>query len=264
MTILCVEDALPILEDTEAMCQRLSPVPSVQGFTRPREALAWLEKNPADVALLDIDLPEMSGLMLAEKIKRLRPEIAIIFLTAFPQYAVQAFKLRASGYLLKPVSMEDLRQEVAYALSRRPERPEGHIAVQTFGDFEIFVDGETLAFERAKSKELLAYLVDRGGQGVTRADIFAALFEDELYDRSHQKYLDVIMRSLRKTLRQAGIEEILEVKSGFVRIRPEMLNCDLYRFLKKDPVAVNAYRGEYMRSYEWAMFDPAVPPAIKP
>lgn len=70
----------------------------------------------------------------------------------------------------------------------------------------------------------MAYLIDRNGKGVTRPDIFAALWEDAPYDRSMQKYLDVVIRSLRDTLRDAGIEAILEVKSGYLRIRPEQLD----------------------------------------
>lgn len=254
MRVLCVDDVLPIMEDTAAMCRKLPQITSVTGFTRPREALEWLENHPVDLALLDVDMPEINGLMLAKKLKQKYPDASIIFLTAFPQYAVQAVKLRATGYLLKPFSPEELREEVEYACSRQPERPSGHIVVQTFGNFEIYVDGETLTFHRAKSKELLAYLIDRGGKGVTRPAIFAALWEEGLYDHSRQKYLDVIIRSLRETLREAGIEEILEMKSGFLRVRTELLDCDLYRFLKNDPAAVNAYRGEYMEEYSWSVF----------
>ena len=224
MRVLCVDDALPIMEDIAEMCRRLPRVEEVTGFTRPREALEWLRTHPVDLALLDIDMPEINGLMLAEQLKRRHPDAVIIFLTAFPQYAVQAIKLRATGYLLKPVNPKELAEELAYARTFRPKRRSGHIVVQTFGNFEIFVDGETLAFHRAKSKELLAYLVDRNGSGVTRPDIFAALWEDSPYDRSMQKYLDVVIRSLRETLRNAGIEEILEVKSGFLRIRPELMD----------------------------------------
>ncbi len=238
-----------------AMCKKLPEISSVTGFTRPREAMEWLEDHPVDLALLDIDMPEISRLMLAEHLKRKYPDAAVIFLTAFPEYAVQAIKLRTSGYLLKPVSLEDLREEVAYAHSRKPLRSDEHIVVQTFGNFEIFVDGETLVFHRQKSKELLAYLIDRGGRGVNRPGIFAALWEEGQYDYSRQKYLDVIIRSLRETLKEAGIEEILEMKSGFLRIRPELVNCDLYRFLKNDPEAVNAYRGEYLEEYPWAVFN---------
>ena len=187
MRVLCVDDALPIMEDIVATCRQLPQAQEVTGFTRPREALEWLKTHPVDLALLDIDMPEINGLMLAEQLKRRHPDAAIIFLTAFPQYAVQAFKLRATGYLLKPVSLEDLKEEVEYVNSRRPERPSGRIAAQTFGNFEIYVDGETLAFHRAKSKELLAYLIDRHGRGVTRSVIFSALWEDAPYDRSMQK-----------------------------------------------------------------------------
>ena len=257
MRVLCVDDALPIMEDTVAMCRQLAEAQEVTGFTRPREALEWLKDHPIDLALLDIDMPEINGLMLAEQLKRRYPDAAIIFLTAFPQYAVQAFKLRATGYLLKPVSLDDLKEEVDYALSRGLIHLSGHIVVQTFGNFEILVDGETLVFHRSKAKELLAYLIDRNGRGVNRPGIYAALWEEGLYDYSKQKYLDVIIRSLRETLREAGIEEILEIKGGFLRVRTELLNCDLYRFLKNDPEAVNAYRGEYMEEYPWAIFNSA-------
>ncbi len=80
------------------------------------------------------------------------------------------------------------------------------------------------------------------------------MWEEGLYDYSKQKYLDVIIRSLRETLKEAGIEEILEIKNGFLRLRTELLDCDLYRFLKNDPEAVNAYRGEYLEEYPWAVF----------
>jgi len=257
MRAICVDDALPIMEDMVAMCRKLPQITSVTGFTRSREAIEWLEEHPVDLALLDIDMPDFNGLQLAENLKRKYPDAAVIFLTAYEQYAIQAIRLRTSGYLLKPVSMEDLQEEVAYAFSNRRKRPSGHIVVQTFGNFEIFVDGETIAFKRTKSKELLAYLINQNGAGVTRADIFAALWEVGIYDRSRQKYLDVIIRSLRETLKNNGIEEILEMKGGMIRIRPELLDCDLYRFLENDPDAVRAYRGEYMRSYEWAALDAA-------
>jgi len=257
MRVLCVDDALPIMEDTVAMCKKLPQVTEVTGFFRPREAAQWLENHPVDLALLDIDMPEISGLMLAEQVKRKYPDAAVVFQTAFPQYAVQAFKLRATGYLLKPVCLEELENEVAYALSRKPEHHPGRIVVQTFGNFEIFVNGETLVFHRQKAKELLAYLIDRNGKGVNRPGIFAALWEDGLYDYSKQKYLDVIIRSLRETLKGAGIEDLLEIKSGYLRVRTELVDCDLYRFLKNDPEAVNAYRGEYMEEYPWAIFNAA-------
>ncbi len=131
------------------------------------------------------------------------------------------------------------------------------IRIKTFGNFEIFVDGETINFHRQRSKEVLAYLVDRQGSGVSRADIFAALYEDEDYDRSYQKQLDVIIRSLKDTLYEYGISRFLEIKGGLLRIVPELAECDLYRFFQGDDKARKEYRGEYMSSYSWAMMTEA-------
>jgi len=254
MRVLCVDDVLPVLEDTMNLCRKLRMITEVTGFTRPEEAARWLETHPVELALLDIDMPNLNGIQFAGIIKKRYPKAAIIFLTAFPQYAVDAFKLHASGYLLKPVILEELEEAVEYAEKIRAIQPSGHIVVKTFGRFEIYVNGETMAFPRSKSKELLAYLIDQHGKGVTRPVIFAALWEEGLYDHSRQKYLDVIIRSLRDTLRKYGIDEILEIKSGFIRIRPELLDCDLYRYLNNDPVAVKSYRGDYMSGYDWAFF----------
>ncbi len=131
------------------------------------------------------------------------------------------------------------------------------IRVKTFGNFEIFVDGDTISFHRQRAKEVLAYLFDRQGSGVSRADIFAALYGDVEYDRSYQKQLDVIIRSLKDTLKENGISRLLDTKGGLLRIVPEMVDCDLYRFFSGDEEAKKEYRGEYMSSYSWAMMTEA-------
>ena len=78
------------------------------------------------------------------------------------------------------------------------------------------------------------------------------IWEDGEYDYSMQKQLDVIIRSLRSTLKNYGISEIFELKKSTLRIIPELIDCDLYRFLKGDTDAVSTYRGEYMNQYSWA------------
>ncbi len=255
MRIICVDDTVAVLEETVRLCRSLPQAREVHGFSRSAEALDWIRTHAVDLAILDIHMPEINGLKLAEELKCLQPDASVIFLTAFPHYAVQAFKVRATGYLLKPVDRDSLAEEIAYAFSRMPCRAKKRVVVKTFGSFEIFVDGKTLPFHRSKSKELLAYLIDSQGKGVNRPTISAALFENKLYNHSQQKYLDVIIRSLRDTLREAGAEDILELRSGFLRIVPEKVDCDLYRFLENDPEAVGSYRGEYMRDYEWALLN---------
>ena len=262
LRIGCVDDESLVLDFTMSLCRELEHEPEVVGFESAKEALAYIKKNECDIAILDINMPDMDGIMLAAKIKRARPETAIIFLTGYSEYAIDAYKLHAAGYLLKPVNKARLAEEVEYALSTRyrlisafdADRQKSdipHIRVHTFGEFDVFVDGKPISFSRAKSKELLAYLVDRQG-GVSRAEIFAALWEDGLYDRSAQKQLDVIIRSLKDTLSEYGISEIMEVERGVLRVVPELFDCDLYRFMDGDIDVINAYRGEYLSEYSWA------------
>lgn len=252
MRAICVDDEPMTLEYTVEQCQGLEGIDEARGFTRARDALAWSQAHPVDIALLDIDMPDMDGITLAVKLKQLRPDTAILFLTAYKQFAYDSFAAHPSGYLLKPVLREELEREVAHALSGHVEKTQARILVRTFGAFELLVEGEPVAFARSKSKELLAYLIDRRGEGVSRSDAFAALWGDRQYDYSMQKQLDVYIRSLRDTLRKHGIEEIFELKRGAMRVFPEKFECDMYRLLAGDARTINDYHGEYMRSYGWA------------
>ncbi|MBQ9661628.1 MAG: response regulator [Oscillospiraceae bacterium] len=256
MTIICVDDEPLVLDSTVRLCRGLPQKPEVTGFEDAEAALAWLKTNTADIALLDICLRGMDGIMLAARIKELHPDLSVIFLPGYSQYAVDAFAVRASGYLLKPVSAERLAEEIDYVADIRDrmglKKAGPHILVRTFGEFDLYVDGQLVFFSRSKAKELLAFLVDRQGCSVSRSTVFSALWEDAQYDRAKQKQLDTVIRSLRDTLQEYGAAEIFELKKGILRVIPERFDCDMYRFFEGDPEAVNAYRGEYMSSYSWA------------
>ena len=252
MKVICVDDERLLAEHVAKLCRELPGVEEAQAFSHPTRALEWLESHSADLALLDIDMPGMNGMELAAHIKARYPKTAIIFLTGYSRYAVDAFRLRVSGYLLKPVDPGQLAEEVEYAFAGRQNTQRAHIEARTFGNFDLLVDGKPVPFKQAKCKELLAYLIDRRGSGVSRAEAFAILWEDRPYDRPMQKQFDVIIRSLRVSLREAGAEYIFEMKSGMLRIVPEKISCDLFRFCSGDVSAFNAYAGEYMNGYAWA------------
>ena len=254
MRAICIDDEELILNMTVSMCEKLPQLDEVHGFSDAMEALKWLDKNSLDIALLDIDMPEINGIQMAMEIKNRYPNASIIFITGYSEYALEAFRLHASGYLLKPISKEKLEKEIEYALFRKNTRQHSsaHIAVRTFGEFDVFVDGKIVNFSRAKAKELLAYLVEKQGEYIKKEDAFQVMWEDGSYDRAKQKQMDVIARSLYATLEEYGISDILEKKRGMLRLNTEKIDCDLYRFLAGDAEMVNRYRGEYMNSYSWA------------
>ena len=252
MKAICVDDEVQVLRHIVSSCQKIRLLDDVRGFSKPKEAPEWAAENQVDLALLDIEMPDMTGLELADRLRRLKPRLSIIFLTAFSQYALDSFLVHPTGYLLKPFDQARLIQEVEYALDVRSERKFPHIVVRTFGYFEVLVDGNIMSFRRSKSKELLAYLVDRMGSSVTRKDAFSVLWEDREYNVSMQKQMDVVIRSLRDTLQLHGVGDLFELKNRTLRIRPELVDCDLYRYLNNDEDAINAYFGEYMSQYTWA------------
>ncbi|WP_408071056.1 response regulator [Butyrivibrio sp. JL13D10] len=251
MKAICVDDETLILDLTVALLEDFGFFEEVQGFTSGIDALNYMNENTIDLALLDVDMPEMDGMTLAKTIKEKSPQTSIIFLTGYSEYAVDAFSIHAEGYLLKPIARDKLLQEVQYVIDNRDDSEYLCKAV-TFGNFDLFVKGETVVFKRSKSKELLAFLIDNKGGTVTRAEAFAALWEDGMYDRAMQKQMDVVIRSLKDTLKNYEISDILEIKSGAMRICPELIDCDMYKFLDGDEDAVKSFRGVYMNSYYWA------------
>jgi len=258
MRMICVDDEPLAVEYTLSQCTLLPEIDDVKGFTEAQSALDWLRTHPTDLALLDINMPEIDGITLAARIKEMYPKIAIVFLTAYKEYAFDAYSVHPSGYLLKPVSQEKLAEEVRLACGEKCRSFQEHIWIKTFGTFDVFVDNRPVSFKLAKSKEILAYLVDKQGSGVTRSEICAAIWEDSLYDRRMQKQLDVYIRSLRETLQEYGISEIMEMEKGVLRTKPETFVCDAYLFYSGDSDAINAYRGEYMSSYSWASMTEAI------
>ena len=252
MRIICVDDEALVLKLVVRLCEQLPQTSEVKGFSSSLEALDYLKNNEPDIALLDIEMPKMNGIRLAVKMKELHPDLSIIFLTGYSHYALEAFKVRANGYLLKPIEKERLEAEINYVLSTKKTVKYPHIFAKTFGVFDFFIDGHPVRFTRSKAKELLAFLIDKQGAGVKRAAAFAALYEDKQYDRKMQKQFNVIVHNLKTTLDENAAGDVFEMKAGELRVNPDLLDCDFYRLMAGNAEAVNAYRGEYMSNYSWA------------
>lgn len=248
MRFLAVDDEKIMLAQLEDMLCRIRPEAEVLPFVWPDDALEAAGKERIDVAFLDIEIGGMTGLELAARLKKVQPDIHIVFVTGYQEYALDAFALHATGYLLKPVSEEALERELDF-ICRKAEGC-SHIRVQTFGGFEIYVDGQPVKFGRTKAKELFAYLIDRRGASVTTREACAALFEDDSGTR--MGYFRNILRELKNALQNAGVPEILERGFNSLAVAAEKIDCDYYRFLEGDPAAVNEYQNDYMPSYSWA------------
>ncbi len=251
MRILAVDDeqdALEVLTSAIGACQ---PDAEIKGFNSPTEALEYAEQNQMDIAFLDVRMPGMTGLEVAKRLKKINPKINIIFSTGFSEFASDAFSLHASGYLMKPISTRDVKKELDN-LRNPVEQPKKRVYIRTFGNFELFVDGETIHFSRKPAKELLAYLVDRKGSAVTRRELCDVLLQDAAFTRKSQDYLTKIVKELQKALEEVKAADIVNLDRSEYSVIPDNFDCDAYDYLKGMPDAFNNFYGEYMSQYPWA------------
>ena len=107
---------------------------------------------------------------------------------------------------------------------------------------------------REKAKEVFAYLIDRHGSTVTTKEIAMILYEDSDYDQKTKNIVTKIVSSLRGTFKNAGIEDVLIKTWNHIAVDITKVKCDAYDFEAGDVVAVNSFRGEYMKDYSWAEF----------
>ena len=247
MIAIAVDDEALMLGALAAAVEASEDIASVAKFSDCEEALEYAKGNPVDIAFLDINMRGMGGLALAEKILAARPNCKIVFCTGYEEYALPAFKLHASGYLMKPISAEDVQREVDNIKGvRRKEKP---LTVKCFGNFEVYAKDEKVMFKRLKSKELFAFLVDRNGAGMTAKQICAALFPEDTDDGKNSAYLRQLVMDLKNTLKAVGAENVLCHETPCYRVDTSLLKCDYISYLESGKPE---FHGEYMTQYSWA------------
>lgn len=251
MKTILVDDELWAMKRFERECEDDPRFDIVGTFDQPADALAYAREHRVDFALLDIRMQEIDGLTLGKRLRELYPEIIIIYVTAYSQYSVEAMKMKADYFVLKPYNLEDVEDALrrAQLLSARQDKP---VVIKTFGYFEVLVQGKPLYFSSAKAKELLAVLVDRQGGNVSAEEMLALMWEDRPHDDTSLSLCRKAAHRLRKTLEEAGVGELLIGDKNGRRLNTDMVDCDYYRFLAGDPRARQQFGGQYMSNYSWA------------
>ena len=253
MIVIAVDDERFALENLVESIEQVSSDAQIHRFRYPEEALGFAKGNHVDVAFLDVEMVGMNGVELAERLKRYHPDINIIFSTGYGHYRDAAFDLHASGYLTKPITPGKVKKELDNL--RRPIHNPKRVRIRAFGNFEVYLDGNPISFKYSKTKEMLAYLVDRKGALCTNSEIMAILFED---DNGHESYFRSLRKDLTDILETAGCSEILSQQWGRMGIVPELVDCDYFNWCSGKQSGINAFRGEYMTQYSWSEYTNAV------
>lgn len=261
LRIVALDDENHALERFAAVAGNFEEIASCRLFSDEEELLARLKRGAIDVVFLDIEMPGKSGMQLANEIQNIDPLVSIVFVTAYSQYAVEAFEQNAVDYLLKPVSEERLKKTLDRIRSNRRHQASHSqkVTIRCFRRFEINIDGAVPQLKMpGKAKELLAFLVARNGAETSWDQITEALWPDVDYEKAHNNLHATTFR-LRRWLAENGVSGIFEAKRNSYRVIPSEYDCDMAELeealLATEWIkAESVYRGEFLEEegYEWA------------
>lgn len=254
MTILIVGSGPQAVEALAARVRALSPGSEVLCYESSLEALAVARKRDIDVAFLETELPELNGLDLGQYLQELYPHVNLIFLSEGPDDAFDALSLHASGYIMKPVSDFILKHELQDLRHPASGKAQKRVFAQTFGNFELFVDGEPVTFKYTRTKEIVALLVNNRGAQTTNGEIIAALWEDDGDPEKKASYLSNLRQDLQNTVTRLKLNGVIVKQRGSLGIAADKIECDLYDWLAKKKASRYQYMGDYMSQYSWAEY----------
>ena len=112
--VLLVDDESIVLEGNLHILREALPGARVFGFTKPSQAVDFVQSHPAALVFLDIELGRVSGLELCRRLIRLNPRLNVVYLTAYREYSFDAWDTGACGFLLKPLEAEAVRRQLLH------------------------------------------------------------------------------------------------------------------------------------------------------
>lgn len=268
MRIIYVDDEQDAIFNFRYEVKALGYTDSIACFTDSLEALRFAQQATIDAAFLDIDMPLMNGLELSQKLRKIHPNIEVIFITAYDEYAFDSYKSGGRMYLTKPYDAEELQE--AFVLLRKlvkaEESPAAPTAAEpataepqvpkvflnTFGNFDVFLDGKVVPFANAKAKELLALLINHRGSSVSNVQVVSCLWEGKEYDSVTSSYVRRTSNALKVQLEELGLGDMVLFDRNAKRFNMAYHNCDFFDVMDGGGDYIFAYNGYYMSQYSWA------------
>lgn len=236
LKLMLVDDEKP---STDLLCRILSDIGMgevVGTFGKPSEAISQLMNLVPDVAFLDIEMPGVNGLELARQMRQQLPDLFIVFITGYSHYALEAFKVEALDYILKPFMPEEIEAALNRILkykghqSELPSTSLPSFQIHCFGEFSAYDDqGQRVRWSTKKAQELFAYLLLNQDSLLDKERIGEALWSDKPRSR-HANNLHISLYRLRKDLAAAGLEVSILSEKGSQEgygIQLGEISCDL-------------------------------------
>lgn len=260
-----IDDEKPTTDLIARYLHQTGLVEVVDKIINPLLVLERIEQEKPDVIFMDIEMPELTGLELAELISEKYDFVDIVFVTAYQQYALEAFRVNAMDYVVKPVQQEELSRVVQKIAKKRRIQPKENeqsqsfsVCIRSFGGLSVRQNGEALPIKwpTIKCKELLAYMLfQKEGLLVSKWKLFDLLWPDKEDHKSEINLRSTVFR-LNKAMSENGIDlKVSSTKSGY-QIYSGDFQIDTNSLEKLSKVDFRQYTIEALeevsqRFYEW-------------
>ncbi|GAA0381213.1 response regulator [Paenibacillus motobuensis] len=277
MRAILVDDERLALRQLKQMLERdVDGVEVIAMFSNPNEVIDGVLRHRPDVVFLDIHMPGVNGLNLARQIQSNVPNTEIVFVTAYDQYAVQAFDLYALDYIMKPIqtnrlqqSIFRLREKLNLKDTRRIQDSEAPY-ICCFNQIQFKAPGrevQTGKWRTSKAQELFAYLLYNRERAIQRSALLDFLWPD-LEEGKAARQLYSTIYQIRQTLKNCGMEMITihggvletgyRLDIGEARIDVEEWEYAMKQLKPLDMQTVEEYekvmdlfKGDYLGNYDY-------------
>lgn len=252
MKAIIVDDEVIMLRSFMRLSSGINGLNVVEQFSYPEDALEYVEQHKVDLAMLDVRMPGMSGIELAKKLRELRPEILIVFISAYDEYIRDSNLIGGDYYIVKPYKRETIEMMVQKMLLLS-QRLHKEIYMQMFGRFTVLREGKPIPLS-GKAKEILALVASRRGKEISNEEIYSTLWEGREYSNYHMKVYYNALKRLKDLLEEENLSNLLISTSRGQMINTAMFDCDYYAWQDDDMEKRDRFEGEFLSEYSWGEY----------
>lgn len=241
MKAILIDDDQPTLFILNKMLAKIPRVEIVGEFLSAGDAYHFLKHNPVELAFVDIKMPGESGLDFAWRSLAEFPDLYVVFLTAYKDYAVEAFEVQAFDYIVKPIQQERLERTVSRVLQRKAAGISSRNTVEQAKVLSVYCLGgldlrntndDFVMISSSKGQELFAYLLVHRERLTSKWRIMEDVFQG-MSPQNAETYLNTTVYKLRKVLEQYGKRSAIVVASESYVMEVKDFYIDFIEFENK-------------------------------
>ena len=252
MRAIIVDDEPLMLKRFARLSADIADLNIVGQFESAQRAVAFAKEHPFEAAFLDVAMPITNGIELAKELRGIRPDVIIVFVSAYDEYLWDFNQIGGDYYIIKPYNQETLKMTME-KLRLLLQRQQKDLFIQTFGRFLVLRNGKPLPLS-GQAKEILALIVTRRGKEISNEEIYSTVWEDRPYGNVEMTVYYNALRRLKQVLKAEHLEDLLISTQRGQLVNTALFDCDYYAWQDKNMGKRDRFEGEFMSEYSWGEY----------